>query len=110
MDYPEPSSAAVSARMQRMPRRDTTPEMRLRRALHSLGLRYRVNTFPLRDLRRRADIIFTKQRVAVFVDGCFWHNCPQHGHIPSSNSEWWRDKLGRTSRRDYDTDLALSFA
>lgn len=79
----------------------------LRRELHRRGLRYRVDVAPLQGLRRRADVVFTKRQVAVFVDGCFWHRCPLHGTVPKNNNAWWEAKLGRTAARDRDTDLAL---
>lgn len=82
--------------------------MRLRRELHSRGLRYRVNVPVLPDgRRRRADIVFTRARVVVFVDGCFWHACPEHGTLPKTNREWWRSKLDRNAERDRDTDRRL---
>jgi DNA mismatch endonuclease (patch repair protein) len=92
--------------MKRVRRRDTRPELLLRRELHHLGLRYRVDTSPLGG-RRRADVVFTKQRVAVFVDGCFWHVCPVHGTTPKSNSEFWEAKLTANQRRDRATDTEL---
>jgi DNA mismatch endonuclease (patch repair protein) len=61
-------------------------------------------------MRRRADIVFKSSRVAVFVDGCFWHACPAHGSLPKSNSEWWAEKLARTKERDRDTDRTLRLA
>ncbi|MFD1505741.1 very short patch repair endonuclease [Georgenia yuyongxinii] len=88
-------------------RRDTAAEMALRRELHSRGLRYRV-AYPIPGQRRRTiDIAFTKARVAVFVDGCFWHGCPNHGTRPRSNSEWWESKLSANHARDRDTDRLL---
>src|SRR6185312_14838678 len=72
------SSEGVRASMQSNKGKDTKPEVALRSAVHALGLRYRVSTRPLKDLRRTADLVFTKARVAVFLDGCFWHGCPQH--------------------------------
>jgi DNA mismatch endonuclease (patch repair protein) len=89
-------------------RRDTAPEMAIRRLLHSRGLRYRVNFAPVVGLRRRADVVFTRAKVAVFVDGCFWHGCPTHGTKPKSNAEWWVAKLERNVVRDRDTDDRLS--
>jgi DNA mismatch endonuclease (patch repair protein) len=107
--YPTPSSPAASAVMRGNRKRDTRPELRIRSALHSLGLRYRCD-FPV-DLpsRRsvRVDIAFTRSRVAVFVDGCFWHACPLHGTAPSSNQSYWRDKLARNVARDAENDSAL---
>jgi DNA mismatch endonuclease (patch repair protein) len=88
-------------------RRDTTPEIALRRRLHSAGLRFRVD-YPLPfDRRRRADIVFTKVKLAVFVDGCFWHSCPVHATIPKRNADYWVPKLARNSARDADTDRRL---
>ena len=107
---PTPSSELASRRMRNTPTRNTPAELALRSLLHSSGLRYRVDLRPLKDLRRKADIVFTRQRVAVFVDGCFWHSCPQHGSSPKANAEWWRDKLGGNVARDRDTDHRLKEA
>lgn len=87
--------------------RDTRPELQLRRALHALGLRYRVDERPIRSLPRRADIVFRRARVAVFVDGCYWHGCPQHYVASKSNAAWWRDKIDRNRTRDADTSRLL---
>lgn len=86
--------------------RDTAPELRLRSLLHRRGLRYRLDVAPLGG-RRRADIVFTRARVAVFVDGCFWHGCPEHFKLPRTNRDWWREKIGRNLRRDADTTQQL---
>ncbi|MCL2092552.1 MAG: very short patch repair endonuclease [Micrococcales bacterium] len=92
------------------PRRDTAPELALRRALHAAGLRYRVG-FPVPGQRRRTiDVAFTRAQVAVFVDGCFWHGCPEHGTQPQSNSAWWTTKLSANQARDRDTDRVLAEA
>lgn len=104
---PVPASDAVRARFQRVPSRDTKPELALRRELHRRGLRYRVDMAPLAGLRRRADMAFTRRRAFVFVDGCFWHRCPEHGTDPRNNSGWWRTKLDRNVARDRHTDAAL---
>lgn len=104
---PAPLSAEVSRRMSRTPGRDTRPERLLRSELHRRGLRFRIDRAPLGALRRRADIVFARPRVAVFVDGCFWHACPLHGTQPKHNAEWWRAKLERNRARDRDTDAAL---
>ena len=93
--------------MRRQARRDTKPEMLLRRALFARGLRYRVDRAPLSGLRRRADIVFAAAKVAVYVDGCFWHCCPQHATMPKNNQQWWIDKLDANVRRDRDTDRQL---
>ena len=88
--------------------RDTGPEMRVRRLLHGLGLRYRVDLAPLPgSRRRRADVVFTRARVAVFIDGCFWHGCPEHCRPPRTNADFWRSKLLRNQERDAETDALL---
>jgi DNA mismatch endonuclease, patch repair protein len=97
----------VSKRMSRQRSRDTLPEWALRKRLHQRGLRYRVDA-PLPGMkRRRADVLFTKAKVAVFVDGCFWHCCPEHGVAPKANAEWWNTKLGRNVARDLETNEHL---
>jgi DNA mismatch endonuclease, patch repair protein len=96
--------------MQRQGRRDTKPEMALRRALWARGLRYRVDRAPIPGMRRRADIVFGPAKVAVYVDGCFWHSCPEHATLPKNNREWWRAKLDANVRRDRDTDRRLGEA
>jgi DNA mismatch endonuclease (patch repair protein) len=78
--------------------------MAIRRALHAAGWRYRVDVAPVQDLRRRADIVFRRVRVAVQVDGCFWHGCPEHGNKPKANATWWQTKLADVRARDADTD------
>jgi DNA mismatch endonuclease, patch repair protein len=102
-----PSSASVSARMSRLPRRDTAPELALRRLLHARGMRYRVN-MPVPGLARRSiDVAFTRSRLAIFVDGCYWHGCPDHGRVPHTNREWWTEKLRRNQARDLQTAAYL---
>lgn len=83
-------------------RRDTSPELALRSLLHGLGLRFRVDYAIRLDGRRpiRADVVFTRQRVAVFVDGCFWHSCPLHGSQPKTNTDYWQPKLQGNRERD----------
>jgi DNA mismatch endonuclease, patch repair protein len=108
---PFASSEAVRVRMSRQRREGTTPELALRHALHSLGLRYRLHRAPLLGLRRKADIVFRPARVAVFVDGCFWHGCPVHGRRRHDVNSWyWPAKIDRNRRRDVDTDEALTSA
>lgn len=102
-----PSSEAVSRRMQRQRRRDTEPELELRRQLHAAGLRFRLGVRVPGFPRRTIDVAFPKQRVAVFVDGCFWHACPEHGTWPEANGGWWRGKLTGNVARDRETDAAL---
>jgi DNA mismatch endonuclease, patch repair protein len=91
-------------------RRDTKPELALRSLLWARGLRYRVDHKVLSGMRRRADLAFLGPRVAVFVDGCFWHRCPEHGSMPRANREWWAAKLDRNVERDRDTDARLAAA
>jgi DNA mismatch endonuclease, patch repair protein len=93
--------------MAKVARRDTLPELELRRALHSRGWRYRVDAQPDPSLRGRADILFPRARVAVYVDGCFWHSCPEHGVLPKGNRAWWRSKLEATVMRDRAIEEAL---
>lgn len=96
--------------MQSQARRDTKPELALRRAIWRLGLRYRVDVAPIRGSRRRADLVFSRAKVAVYLDGCFWHRCPIHSTSPKANSEWWREKLDANVRRDRATDQSLAEA
>jgi DNA mismatch endonuclease (patch repair protein) len=95
--------------MQLTRRRDTPGELQLRKALHGLGLRYRVDRV-LPGTRRRADVAFVRLKVAVFVDGCFWHACPQHASWPKTNAAWWRTKIKGNVQRDRDTDRRLRAA
>ncbi|GAA4411481.1 hypothetical protein GCM10023148_04090 [Actinokineospora soli] len=101
------TSAGVRASMRGNKGRDTRPERRLRSLLHQRGLRYRVSTRPVPELRRTADIVFPRARVAVFVDGCYWHGCPDHHRVSTKNSEFWRDKIAENKRRDAETTHAL---
>jgi DNA mismatch endonuclease, patch repair protein len=89
---------------------DTAPELAVRRAVHARGLRYRKHLAPLAGLRCQADLVFSSARLAVFVDGCFWHRCPEHGELPKANRAWWEAKLARTWERDRANDLALGAA
>nr|WP_089850111.1 very short patch repair endonuclease [Halomonas saccharevitans] len=107
---PKPSSPDVSSRLRRTRQKVTSAEMLLRRELHRRGLRYRVGYKVISKPRRVADIVFTRQRLAVFVDGCFWHGCPLHGTWPKNNAEFWRDKIETNRRRDCDTNSRLSEA
>jgi DNA mismatch endonuclease, patch repair protein len=108
LPYPTPQSAVVSERMRRNPRSGTRPETDLRSLLHSRGLRFRKD-YPLRagGLLVRPDIVFTRARVAVFVDGCFWHRCPDHGTTPRHNSRYWTAKLERNVERDRQVTTVL---
>ncbi|HEV2371830.1 MAG TPA: very short patch repair endonuclease [Streptosporangiaceae bacterium] len=110
--YPEPSSPGRSANMRAIKRTDTKPETALRSALHRQGYRFRKD-FRVelgQGARVRPDIVFTARRVAVFVDGCFWHACPDHGRDPTSNEWYWAPKLRRTVERDRAGDAALTEA
>lgn len=91
-------------------RRDTVPEMAVRRAVHALGLRYRVDARPLPTLNRRADLVFSGPRVAVFIDGCYWHGCPAHGRTPTTNADYWAPKIRRNQERDAETNALLTEA
>lgn len=99
-----PLNDHVRNEMRKMPRRDTKPELALRKELYRRGMRYRVN---YRDLPGRPDIALTRAKIAVFVDGCFWHACPVHGSLPKNNRDWWRAKLDRNRERDREKDAAL---
>ncbi|TLQ48346.1 very short patch repair endonuclease [Streptomyces marianii] len=101
------TSPAVRSVMQGNRGKDTKPEVRLRSLLYAEGLRYRVGIRPLSNLRRTADVVFPKARVAVFVDGCFWHGCPEHHRPATKNSEFWREKIEGNRRRDAETDSLL---
>jgi len=87
--------------------RDTKPELAVRRALHAAGFRYRVDVRPSLELRTRADIVFTRQKIAVFIDGCFWQGCPVHATRPKRNSDYWVPKLQRNMERDLETTARL---
>jgi DNA mismatch endonuclease (patch repair protein) len=112
-DWREPfaSSDAVHRRMSNLARKDTGPEVALRRALHARGLRFFVHRRPLRDLRRTADVVFPTAKVAVFVDGCFWHGCPSHGRRQHLTNAWyWPEKIERNRLRDKNTNAQLRLA
>jgi DNA mismatch endonuclease (patch repair protein) len=96
--------------MKRTRRRDTGPELATRSALHRLGLRFRVDRPVLPGSRRRADIVFSRAKVAVFIDGCFWHSCPEHGTMPKANRKFWEEKLTANRSRDRSTDEQLERA
>ena len=87
-----------------MPRKDSKPELALRRELYKLGLRYRVH---VKKLPGTPDIVFQKAKMVIFVDGCFWHSCPKHGKTPKSNHEWWKKKFKENKKRDKRNDFEL---
>ncbi|MEU1305711.1 MULTISPECIES: very short patch repair endonuclease [Streptomyces] len=96
--------------MSKQASKDTACELAVRRLLHAAGLRYRVE-YPVPGMaRRRIDVAFTSIKVAVLIDGCFWHGCPQHATQPKSNAEWWRQKLDRNMARDRETTEHLAAA
>ncbi|WP_405928602.1 very short patch repair endonuclease [Streptomyces griseus] len=106
----EPSSPGVSARMSSQVSRDTKPEVAVRKLLHAAGYRFRVNTRVPDMPRRTIDIAFTRAKVAVMIDGCFWHGCPLHATQPKANAQWWREKLDRNMARDRETTEHLAAA
>lgn len=96
-----PSSPAATAKMKANRGRETKPEVELRSQLHRRGLRFRKDfSIKVPDLRVRADIVFPAKRVAVFVDGCFWHGCPEHATQPKANAAFWSSKFAANRRRD----------
>ena len=102
------SSSASRKVMQANRSRDTRSEWAVRRIAHARGMRYCVNARPEKDIRRTADMVFTGRRVAVFMDGCFWHGCEAHYKLPSSNIDYWADKVARNRARDLETNRVLS--
>lgn len=91
--------------------RDTAPEIAVRRILHADGYRYRVHFQPEPTLRRKADIVFTRQRIAIFIDGCFWHGCPEHGRRDfNHNVDYWPSKIAGNRARDVETTEVLKKA
>jgi len=102
------SSPRVRRSMQSNRGRDTALELRVRSALHRAGLRYRVHVRPVPGLRCTADVLFPRDRVAIFIDGCFWHSCPEHATRPMTNEAWWNRKLTATRERDQrNTEVLL---
>ena len=94
--------------MSRLGQKDTAPELAIRKLLHRRGLRFRLHRATDFDRRRKIDIAFSRERVAVFIDGCFWHRCPDHATAPVSNADFWAQKLARNVERDRDTDTRLT--
>lgn len=102
--HPRPTSEQARRTMVANRRRDTAIEVAVRRRLHKAGLRYRVDYAPDSvQRRRRADIVFPKLKIAVYIDGCFWHGCPEHYTPPRSNTEYWHPKIARNRARDAET-------
>lgn len=107
---PPASSDAALIRMKAAKPRNTAPEIAVRNILEGMGLSFEVDSYLREGLRRRADIAFRSNKVAIFVDGCFWHGCPVHGTWPKANSEFWRLKIEKNKERDRDTDRRLTEA
>ncbi|MEX0926056.1 MAG: DNA mismatch endonuclease Vsr, partial [Dehalococcoidia bacterium] len=101
LPHPHPTSAAATASMRSNRSVDTAPEVLVRRELHRHGCRFRKNyVIAVPGVKARADIVFTRLRLAVFIDGCFWHQCPEHGTMPRANADYWQPKLDRNVARD----------
>lgn len=108
---PAPAPSSAKARKVMLGNRsESEMERDLRSRLHRLGFRFRRHSSPLQGLRCRPDVVFTRKRVAVFVDGCFWHRCPVHGSEPKANGKWWKTKLDANVARDRRNDTALEAA
>lgn len=107
MRKPEASSPEVSERMRRAKTSGTEPELAVRRLLFANGFRYRVQSRVPGLSRRTIDVAFPGKRLAVFIDGCFWHGCAQHRTVPKKNHAWWVAKLIENRQRDWDTDKTL---
>lgn len=106
----EPPTETRRQVLRRVAKKDTAPELSLRRELHARGLRYRLHV-PVPGMHRRSmDVSLSRARIAVFVDGCFWHGCPEHFHLPAHNREWWQWKLTSVQNRDAHTTAALTAA
>jgi DNA mismatch endonuclease (patch repair protein) len=102
-----PPSPETRHRMKRVRQKNTSAELALRSKLHARGLRYRIQVPLLSKPRRVADVVFSRPRVAIFVDGCFWHGCPIHATWPKTNADFWRAKIVANQERDRDTDERL---
>jgi DNA mismatch endonuclease, patch repair protein len=111
LPYPTPTSTVVSRVMRGNRKVGTRPELRLRSAMHRLGLRYRIGlAVQAGHVRVRPDAVFTRAKVAVFLDGCYWHACNTHGTRPASNADYWVPKLANNVARDRRVDEALAAA
>jgi DNA mismatch endonuclease (patch repair protein) len=107
---PAASSAATRRVMQGNRGRDTQPEIQLRAQLHRRGLRFRKHAAPLPGLRCDADVVLSRARIAIFVDGCFWHGCAEHGRTPRANASYWTAKIERNKQRDRRNNELLAAA
>ncbi|MFS0887098.1 very short patch repair endonuclease [Aeromicrobium sp. 179-A 4D2 NHS] len=104
---PKPANEHVRRRFAAQRTRDTTAEIQLRRELHRMGYRYRVDTVAEPSIRSKPDIVFRRKKVAVYVDGCFWHGCPEHFIPPKNNAAWWDEKISANRHRDASTRARL---
>lgn len=104
---PIPSSQAAINRMKAVRSKNTAPEKALQTALRSKGLNFQINVKPIKYLNRKADIVINAAKVAIFVDGCFWHGCPIHGTHSKANPEFWENKIAQNKSRDLDTNYEL---
>ena len=108
LPYPRPTTASVSTAMRANRRTDTKPELALRSSLHRRGLRFRKDyRVDLTHRKIRVDVAFPSLQLAIFLDGCYWHQCPEHGTIPKANSDYWAPKLARNAARDKEITAAL---
>lgn len=107
---PKPSSSAAKSRMEAAKPKNTLPEIKLQTALAELGINFETDVKPIEDLHRRADVLIREGKIAIFVDGCFWHGCPIHGTQAKANAEFWADKIKRNQERDLDTNEHLEAA
>ena len=105
---PKPSSDAARKRMEAAKPKGTLPEIKLQSALEQVGVLFEVDVKPIDNLQRRADILIRDERIAIFVDGCFWHGCPIHGTQAKANAKFWADKINRNKERDLDTNRRLA--
>lgn len=107
---PTPLSDTIRRRMETARQRDTSIEVRLARELHDLGLSFESNVAAIPGTRSRPDLLFATPKIAVFVNGCFWHGCPDHGTWPKHNAAWWRTKIEANRERDVKNDDVLTRA
>lgn len=105
---PEPASDIIRVRMEHQRRRDTRPELAVRRELHRRGIRFRVDEKPEPDFRMRGDLIWRARKIIVRIDGCYWHGCQTHGTSPKNNAEWWCEKIGANIERDRRCDNLIA--
>src|ERR1700680_3874225 len=108
IDRSDPVSPSTTKRMSNTAHKDNVRERALRSELHVRGLRFRLHRPLLTGSRRTVDVVFPASRTAVFIDGCFWHGCPDHRTWPKNNAEWWRNKIETNMARDRDTDRRLT--